>query len=162
MVLTSVGSISLLNGFLGYRLLRFVYEGSNPAILRLQMRLMCWDDNIVYQPDTELVDSDYWSRIGVDFEYDPLYDAQYLQQTRQLRKLHPVTVPMLPENMPYYRGLKFQPPADAAAVEASRAQTLLTATVIPVSVSHNTLCIMRIRFGLYPNAAVYQALLLSV
>ena len=165
LVLTSIGSISLLNGFLGYRLLRcqiyLVYEGSNPAIIRLQMRLMCWDDNIVYQPDTELVDSDYWSRIGVDFEYDPLY-AQYLQQTRQLRKLHPVTVPMLPENMPYYRGLQFQPPADAAAVEASHAQTLLTATVTPVSVSHNTLCIMRIRFGLYPNAAVYQALLLSV
>jgi len=35
------------------------YEGWNPAILRLQMRLMCWDVDIVYQPDTELVDSDY-------------------------------------------------------------------------------------------------------
>ena len=159
MVLTSVGSISLLNGFLGYRLLRcqiyLVYEGSNPTIIRLQMRLMCWDVDIVYQPDTELVDSDYWSRIGVDFEYDPLY-AQYLQQTRQLRKLHPVTVPMMPENMPYYRGLQIQPPADASAVEASHAQTLLTATVTPASISPNTLCIMRIRFGLYPNAAVYQ------
>ena len=64
---------------------------------------------------------------------------------------------MLPENMPYYRGLQIQPPADAAAVEASHAQTLLTATVTPASVSPNTLCIMRIRFGLYPNAAVYQA-----
>ena len=104
--------------------------------------------------------------IGVDFEYDPLY-AQYLQQqkTRQLRKLHLVTAPMLPENMPYYRGLQIQPPADAAAVEALHAlhvQTLLTATVTPVSVSPNTLCIMPIRFGSSSNAAVYQALHLPV
>ena len=90
-------------------------------------------------------------------EYDPLY-AHYLQQqqTRQLRKLHLVTVPMLPENMPYYRGLRIQPPADAAAVEALHVQTLLTATVTPVSVSPNTLCIMPIRFGSSSNAAVYQ------
>jgi hypothetical protein len=35
------------------------YEGSNPAILRLQMRLMCWDMDIVHRPDSELVDADY-------------------------------------------------------------------------------------------------------
>jgi hypothetical protein len=63
---------------------------------------------------------------------------------------------MLPENMPYYRGLRIQPPADAAAVEALHVQTLLTATVTPVSVSPNTLCIMPIRFGSSSNAAVYQ------
>jgi hypothetical protein len=28
------------------------YEGSNPAILHLQMRLMCWDVDIVHRPDT--------------------------------------------------------------------------------------------------------------
>jgi hypothetical protein len=27
------------------------YKGGNPAILRLQMRLMCWDVDIVYRPD---------------------------------------------------------------------------------------------------------------
>ena len=31
------------------------YEGSNPAVLRLQMRLMCWDVDIVHRPDSELV-----------------------------------------------------------------------------------------------------------
>ena len=46
------------------------YEGGNPAILRLQMRLMCWDVDIVHRPDTKLVDADYWSRLGVDIEFD--------------------------------------------------------------------------------------------
>ena len=50
-----------------------LYEGANPAILRLQMRLMCWDVDIVHRPDTELVDADYWSRLGVDLNFDPLY-----------------------------------------------------------------------------------------
>jgi hypothetical protein len=35
------------------------YEGSNPAILCLQMRLMCWDVDIIHRPDSELVDADY-------------------------------------------------------------------------------------------------------
>ena len=46
------------------------YEGSNPAVLRLQMRLMCWDVDIVHRPETKLVHADYWSRLGVDLEYD--------------------------------------------------------------------------------------------
>ena len=37
------------------------YESGIPAILRLQMRLMCWDVDIVHRPDVELVDVDYWS-----------------------------------------------------------------------------------------------------
>ncbi len=34
------------------------YDGGNPAILRLQMRLMCWDVDIIHRPDHELVDAD--------------------------------------------------------------------------------------------------------
>jgi hypothetical protein len=49
------------------------YEGGNPAILRLQMRLMWWDVDIVHRPDTELVDANYWSRLGVDIEFNPLF-----------------------------------------------------------------------------------------
>ena len=60
-------------------------EGGNPAILRLQMCLMCWDVDIAHQPDTELVDADYWSRLGVDLNFDPLYQ-KYLQLTHHLRK----------------------------------------------------------------------------
>jgi hypothetical protein len=49
------------------------YECGNPAILRLQMRLMCLDVDIVHRLDTELVDADYWSYLGVDIEFDPLF-----------------------------------------------------------------------------------------
>jgi hypothetical protein len=35
------------------------YEGGNPAILRLQMCLMCWDVDIIHRPDSQLVDADY-------------------------------------------------------------------------------------------------------
>jgi hypothetical protein len=49
------------------------YEGGNPAILCLQMHLMCWDVDIVHRPDTELIDADYWSRLGVDLDFDPLF-----------------------------------------------------------------------------------------
>jgi hypothetical protein len=48
------------------------YDGMIPAILRLQMRLMCWDVDIVHQPDVDLVDADYWSRLSVDIIYNPL------------------------------------------------------------------------------------------
>ena len=89
------------------------YEGSNLAVLCLQMRLMCWDVDVIHHPDTELVDADYWSRLGVDLQYDPLY-VQYLTQTRQLRLVNPppVDLPMLPENMPYYRGPRVKFPPD--------------------------------------------------
>ena len=49
------------------------YEGGNPAILCLQMGLMCWDVDIVHRPDSELVDADYWSRLGVDIKFEPLF-----------------------------------------------------------------------------------------
>ena len=35
------------------------YEGGNSVILRLQMRHICWDIDIVHWPDTEFVDADY-------------------------------------------------------------------------------------------------------
>ena len=57
------------------------YKGGNPAILRLQMRLMCWDVDIVHRPDVELVDADYWSQLGADLNFDPLY-RKYLELTR--------------------------------------------------------------------------------
>ena len=58
-----------------------LYEGGNSAILRLQMRLMCWDVNIVHRHDVELIDADYWSRLGADLNFDPFY-RKYLLLTR--------------------------------------------------------------------------------
>jgi hypothetical protein len=40
------------------------YKGCNPAILCLQMRLMCWDVDIIHRPDLQLVNADYWSCLG--------------------------------------------------------------------------------------------------
>ncbi len=33
------------------------YDGNNPAILRHQMRLMCWDVDIIHQNDSHLIDT---------------------------------------------------------------------------------------------------------
>ena len=84
------------------------YKGGNHAILRLQMRLMCWDVDIVHRPDYELIDADYWSRLGVDLFFDPLF-RKYLELGSTMRKSKPapVDLPMRPENMPYYRGPRF-------------------------------------------------------
>ena len=117
---------------------------------------MCWDVDIVHRPDVELVDADYWSRLGVDLEYDPLY-AQYLQQTRQYRTSYPSEKgpPMLPENMPYYRGPKIQPPVGEVTVEANHVQSLMaTITSTSASVSTDTLCIRPIQFGSFPDDAI--------
>ena len=88
---------------------------------------MCWDVDVVHRPDTEPIDADYWSRLGVDLQYDPHY-VQYLTQTRQLCLVNPppADLPMLPENMPYYRGPRVKLPPDEAAAEASHIQTLRT------------------------------------
>ena len=48
------------------------YEGKNPAILRLQMRLMCWDMDIEHRNDIHLADADYFSQLGSDLCYNPL------------------------------------------------------------------------------------------
>jgi hypothetical protein len=60
------------------------YKGGNPAILCLQMRLMCWDvDDIIHRPDSELVDADYWSHLGANINFDPLF-RDYLDYTAKL------------------------------------------------------------------------------
>jgi hypothetical protein len=86
------------------------YDGTNPAILRLQMRLMCWDVDIVHQNDNYLVDADYWSRLGANLCFDPLL-KKYLELNKSLHSTNsaPSNLPMLPENMPYYHGPRTMP-----------------------------------------------------
>jgi hypothetical protein len=81
------------------------YKGGNPAILCLQMRLICWDMDVVHRADSELVDADYWSHLGDDIDFDPLF-CDYLDYTAKLRKSHPapMDLSMHAENMPFYRG----------------------------------------------------------
>ncbi len=61
----------------------FSYDGANPAILRLQMRLMCWDVDIIHQNDHYIAEADYWSRLGADLCSNPLFKA-YLELTQSL------------------------------------------------------------------------------
>ncbi len=81
------------------------YDGSNPAILRLQMRLMCWDLDIVHRANNFLVDADYWLQLNADLCYNPTF-CKYLQFVSSFRAMHPPPsdLPMQPENMPYYQG----------------------------------------------------------
>ena len=52
------------------------YDDNNPAVLRLQMRLMCWDVDIVHRNDIHLTDANYsWSRLGADICFDPLFKS---------------------------------------------------------------------------------------
>jgi hypothetical protein len=74
----------------------------------LQMHLMCWDVDIVHQNDTHLADADYWSRLGADICFDPLFKS-YLDFDRSLCEQCPAPTSLLmkPENMPYYCGPRF-------------------------------------------------------
>jgi hypothetical protein len=69
---------------------------------------MCWDVDIVHRNDIHLTDADYWSRLGADICFDPLFKS-YLDFDRGIRERcpAPTSLPMKPENMPYYRGPQF-------------------------------------------------------
>jgi hypothetical protein len=84
------------------------YEGGNHAILRLQMRLMCWDVDIVHRSDHKLIDADYWSRLGVDLYFDPLF-RKYLDLTNNMRKPKPspTDLPMCQKTCPTTAGPNF-------------------------------------------------------
>ena len=56
------------------------YDGCNSAVLRLQMRFMCWDMSIEHRNDHWLTDADYFSRLGADLCFDPLL-RDYIQRT---------------------------------------------------------------------------------
>ncbi len=73
--------------------IRFIlsYDDNNPVVLRLQMRLMCWDVDIVHRNDIHLTDADYWSRLGADICYDPLFKS-YLDFDRGLHEKFPAPV----------------------------------------------------------------------
>jgi hypothetical protein len=142
------------------------YEGGNAAILRLQMRLMCWDCDIIHRPGTTMVNADYWSRLGVDIDFDPLYQ-QYLNLTCRLRINHkpPSQLPMLPENMPYYCGpcvtlpspsSSKTPTAAASATptaDAFHIQSLMTNIFVHDGRGHTHLSNIPIKFGSFDTVS---------
>ena len=109
------------------------YVGANLAILRLQMRLMCWDVDIVHRNDHYIADADYWLQLGADLCFDPLFKT-YLELTRSLRKENPppTSLPMQPENMPYYRRPRVTTPPDDTAntTDAAHCRAISSALLI--------------------------------
>ncbi len=125
------------------------YECGNPAILCLQMHLMCWDVHIIHRPDLQLVDADYWSCLGANINFNPLF-RDYLDYTAKLRKSNPARtdLPMRPENMPYYRGPRVQPVTDTSkATDALHIQSLLTDIIIWSCKGQAFLSNIPVRFG---------------
>ena len=93
---------------------------------------MCWDVDIVHQPDTELVDANYWSSLGANMNFDPLY-RKYLQLTHHLRKSKPapMDLPMCPENMRYYSGPHIEKPTqENESADTLYIQGLLTDLIV--------------------------------
>jgi hypothetical protein len=108
------------------------YKGGSPAIFCLQMRLMCSDVHIIHRPDLQLVDADYWSRLGANIDFDPLFH-DCLDYTAKLWKSNPAPtdLPMCPESMPYYRGPRVQPVTDTSkAADTLHIQSQLTDIII--------------------------------
>ena len=68
--------------------LRFVlsYDGPNPVILRLQMRVMLWAMKFYHRNGNFLFHPDYLSRLGADLHFCEL-TRTYLNKTINLRQL---------------------------------------------------------------------------
>ncbi len=112
------------------------------------MRLMCWDVDIVHQPDTELVNVDYWSQLGANLNFDPLH-RKYLELTRQLKQSNtaPTDLPMRPENLPYYRGPRIlKPSPEASTADAHYIQGLLSKLIVLEGGGHTILLNLPVRF----------------
>jgi hypothetical protein len=71
--------------------------------------------DIVHRNNILLTDADYWSRLGVDICYVPLFKS-CLDFDRGLREKfpEPIKLPLFPENMLHYRGPHVIPPSDTA------------------------------------------------
>jgi hypothetical protein len=110
---------------------------------------MCWDVDIIHQPDSELVNADYWSCLGANINFDPLFH-DYLDYTAKLRKSHPVPtdLPMRPENMPYYCSPRVQPVTKTSeAANMLHIQCLLTDFIVSSCTGQAFLSSIPVWFG---------------
>jgi hypothetical protein len=108
------------------------YNSANHAILRLQMRLMCWDVNIVHWNNSYIMDADYWLRLGANLCLDPLFKT-YMDLNRSIHLESPASssYPMKPKNMPYYHGPRIMPPTDTDDTsDAAHCQAIVSTIMI--------------------------------
>jgi hypothetical protein len=91
--------------------LKFVlsYEGTNPVILRLQMRLMMWAMDIVHRVRTFNVPPDYFSKLASDTIFDPLLAEYYRVAIDERLRFPAPSGEMTPEMMPGWRKPKGVP-----------------------------------------------------
>ncbi len=114
--------------------IRFIlsYDGANHAILCLQMRLMCWDVNIVHQNVHYITDADYWVCLGANLCIDPLFKTYLdLNWSLRLKCPAPSSFPMKPKNMLNYRGPRIMPPTDTDDTsDAAHCQAIVSTVMI--------------------------------
>ena len=140
--------------------LKFIllYDGTNPVILCLQMRLMCWDMDIIHLNDNFLIiDIAYWSCLGSDLCFDPLL-RDYTNRAVSIRANNPVpeTLPMLAENIPGARGPHLPHTVDtnnAATVNTIdvHAQSLFSSIHVDVSNGHKFLTHVSLQYKTFTN-----------
>jgi hypothetical protein len=108
------------------------YDSANHAILCLQMRLMCWDVDIVHRNNSYIMDADYWSRLGADLCFNPLFKTYLdLNWSLRLESPAPSSFPMKPKNMPYYRRPRIMPPTDTDDTsDATHCQAIVSTIMI--------------------------------
>jgi hypothetical protein len=130
------------------------YDGSNPAVLRFQMRLMGWDMEIVHCSSGFLTDEDYWSCLEANLCYD-LSFRTYLRMCANLRSTHPPPkdLPVLPEHMPYYRGPPIVAMPKDALQPAATSDAIATSTMAAIVSSGTSTCFSNhpIKFGAFPS-----------
>ena len=138
----------------------YSYDGANPAVRRLQMRLMCWDLDVIHRTNDHLVDADYWSRLGEDMCFDPLL-RDYIQRAIAIRKDNEPTeqLPMLPENMPGFRGRRTLPSTTPSSQSSTchisdvEAHSVAAAILAEDCQGHVMLEHMPVSFGVFSSQA---------
>ncbi len=96
------------------------------------MRLMCWDVNIVHWKDNDITDADYWSCLGANLCFDPLFKICLdLNWSLHFKIPAPSSYPMKPKNMPYYRGPCIMHPTDTDDTSnAAHCQAIVSTVMI--------------------------------
>ena len=106
--------------------------------------------DIVHRNNIYMTNADYWSRLGEDICYDPLFKS-YLDFDCGLCKTFPapVDLPMLPENMPYYCSPCVVPssPTDELTIDAHHCQSLFSQVLTHDSNGLSHLSINPVTFG---------------
>jgi len=90
------------------------YDGQNPAILLLQMRLICWGMIIEHCNYVCLTNANYFSWLGADICFDPLL-KDYIQHIDAIWCHSPMLMELsiAPEHQPYFRGPRINMPCKA-------------------------------------------------